>query len=362
MTAWYKESPARVRADRPARGECMRQRRRHPSPTPVPTDVPTEVLTNEGEWPLANRSYNQTRAVADSRSTRRASARSGWPGRVRSSASGNTVRRLPGRSSPAAWSTSRTLRATSTRSGFPTGPRSGAPNSTSRHSARTGRPSGYGKLFVQVPPDRVVALNLATGEEDWSVALGYPVGANQPIVYDGQVYVRTMSGVQDDDSALQLRGYAAGASGHMLALNAETGATTWDVMTVAADFWGRPDVNSGGSIWYPPAVDRESGQTFWGTGHGALPGTAEFPNGTSRPGPNPDTNSVLSLDHATGSGEWKTRVANDIFSQDVQAPPILATVKINDTDREIVIGSGTLGRIVAFDRATGEILLGRRSR
>jgi len=82
--------------------------------------------------------------------------------------------------------------------------------------------------------------------------------------------------------------YSAGGMGIIYALDEQTGAVKWSFNTVKdGDLWGHPDVNSGGGAWYPPAVDTASGTTYWGIGNPApFPGTPDYPNGSSRPGPN----------------------------------------------------------------------------
>jgi outer membrane protein assembly factor BamB len=66
---------------------------------------------------------------------------------------------------------------------------------------------------------------------------------------------------------------------------------------------------------------------------------------------------MVALDHSTGEMLWYTQVApHDLFNLDFQAPPILATVSVDGEETDIVIGSGKLGRVVGFDRETGEIL------
>ena len=98
--------------------------------------------------------------------------------------------------------------------------------------------------------------------------------------------------------------------------------------------------------------------TYWGTGDPSpFPGTKDFPNGSSRPGPNLYTNSMLALDHNTGELAWYNQVKpHDLFDLDFQAPPIIADLEIEGEERPVVIGSGKLGRVIAFDRRNGDIL------
>jgi outer membrane protein assembly factor BamB len=158
--------------------------------------------------------------------------------------------------------------------------------------------------------------------------------------------------------ASQTRGYEAGISGHILALNPDTGEFLWDFQTIEEGFWGHPEVNSGGGVWYAPAIDTDTGMTFWGTGNPApFPGTLDYPNASSRLFPNLYTNAVLALEYDSGELVWYNHLnPNDLFDLDTQLPPILATVQMQAEDREIVIGSGKFGRVVAMDRETGGVL------
>jgi glucose dehydrogenase len=83
----------------------------------------------------------------------------------------------------------------------------------------------------------------------------------------------------------------------------------------------------------------------------------DFPNGTSRPGPNLYSNSIIALDRNSGELLWYYQVKpHDLFDLDFHMSPVLATITVDGADRDIVIGAGKLGRILAFDRETGEVL------
>ena len=142
------------------------------------------------------------------------------------------------------------------------------------------------------------------------------------------------------------------------ALDERTGNELWSFNTVKnGRLWGNPKVNSGGGAWYPPAVDTSNGTTYWGIGNPApYPGTKAFPSASSRPGPNLYTDSELAL-NSSGELQWFQQVKpHDLFDGDFQISPILATATIGGSSRDIVIGSGKLGHVVAFDRQTGEEL------
>jgi glucose dehydrogenase len=116
-------------------------------------------------------------------------------------------------------------------------------------------------------------------------------------------------------------------------------------------------VNSGGGAWYPPAIDTSTGTTYWGTGNAApFPGTQQYPNGSSRPGPNLYTDSELALSRS-GKLQWYQQVKpHGLFDDDFESSPILTTVTVKGVQKKVVIGSGKLGYVVAFDVQTGQQL------
>ena len=106
-----------------------------------------------------------------------------------------------------------------------------------------------------------------------------------------------------------------------------------------------------------PGIDTSTGATYWGVGNPApFPGTEKYPNGSSRPGPNLYTESEISL-NSSGQLQWYQQIKpHDNFDLDFQISPILTTATVNGMQRNVVIGSGKTGYVVAFDAQTGEIL------
>jgi len=216
--------------------------------------------------------------------------------------------------------------------------------------------AGWGKIFGSADPYNIVALDMDTGEELWRTTISDMPTTGTDIhtsIYGGLVFVSTVPGTSAGDF------YSGGQIGTIYALDQETGDIVWNFDTVdSADIWGNADLNSGGGAWYPPSIDTETGVSFWGIGNPApWPGTAEFPNGSSRPGPNLYTDSIVALDAMTGELDWYTQVyAHDNFDLDFQESPILTSANINGIQQDIVIGAGKVGRVVAFNRETGAIL------
>ncbi|GGS57954.1 outer membrane protein assembly factor BamB family protein [Actinokineospora fastidiosa] len=193
------------------------------------------------------------------------------------------------------------------------------------------------------------ALDARTGTELWSRSLirTETEGINMaPGVDRGTVYVSTGPGNADAF-------FTGGGAGVLWALDARTGQTKWTFNSVPLDLWGNTELNSGGGIWYPPAFDA-SGDLYVSVGNPApFLGTEQYPWGSSRPGPNLYTNSMVKLNHLTGDVIWHNQVLpHDLYDWDLQNSPVLTTAN----GREVVIGSGKMGYVYQFDRATGQLL------
>jgi len=201
--------------------------------------------------------------------------------------------------------------------------------------------------------DSITALDAATGSQQWTTIIEKSQTAGvdiQPVAYDGLVYASTVPGNQ---SAF----YTGGDAGVITALDSDTGKVAWTFNTVKSpNLWGDPKVNSGGGAWYPPAIDESTGLSYWGIGNPApWPGVPGQPNGSSRPGTNLYTSSIVALDHRTGKLEWYDQVRpHDLFDLDFQSSPIL--LGASGSQPAEVIGSGKAGVVAAFDPASGKEL------
>jgi alcohol dehydrogenase (cytochrome c) len=152
-------------------------------------------------------------------------------------------------------------------------------------------------------------------------------------------------------------GYLGGGKSRLVALDADSGLTLWEFDLMADNAWENPRLNSGGGLWYPLSFD-EDGNLYFGVGNPApYPGTKDFPNGSSRPGDNLYSSSMVSLDSKTGAIRWYFQARqHDIFDLDFQNTPLLAKVDVDGTETLLTIGSGKAGIVVAVNAETGEVL------
>ncbi|HSZ70728.1 MAG TPA: PQQ-binding-like beta-propeller repeat protein [Solirubrobacteraceae bacterium] len=195
------------------------------------------------------------------------------------------------------------------------------------------------------------ALDEQTGAQLWSV----PLVRNEhegidmaPGYHDGIVYVSTVPGNNN-------KFYGGGGVGILWALQAKTGRKLWHFDTAPESLWSpaNASVNSGGGVWYAPAFD-EHGSMYIGTGNPApFPGSGQFPWGSSRPGPDLYTDSIVKLDAATGKLQWYYQLTpHDLYDHDLQDPPILANIR----GRQVVLAAGKAGIVIALDAANGKLL------
>jgi outer membrane protein assembly factor BamB len=195
------------------------------------------------------------------------------------------------------------------------------------------------------------ALDEKTGAQIWSVTLvrNEHEGIDMaPGYHNGIVYVSTVPGNN-------AKFYGGEGVGILWALDASTGKKLWHFNTAPENLWSAENVsiNSGGGVWYSPAFDNQ-GNMYVGTANPApFPGTNQYPWGSSRPGPNLYTDSIVKLDASTGKLEWYyQQTPHDLYDWDLQDPPILANVG----GRQVVIGAGKSGWVVALDSQTGKPL------
>lgn len=277
-----------------------------------------------------------------------------------------------------------------------------------------------GKVFMGTVDSRLLALDAASGRKLWDIdvtkgdqgiqedasALGAQLntqdgklevsgtsgaGINMaPMVFDGKVIVG-ITGVgyglhldsPDPDAPLgSVVGIAGnfGRRGFMAAYDINTGTQAWKFDTVPNQGWEGtftrktpdgvvlprdidqekanvskyPDAwqFGGGSAWSTPAIDRENGMLYFGTGN-----PSPQMEGSSRPGDNLYTASIVALDVRTGALKWHyQQVPHDMWGYDVASPPVLFTTQHQGQAVQAVGQAGKTGWFYVHNRITGELL------
>jgi len=213
----------------------------------------------------------------------------------------------------------------------------------------------YGKVYTALFDGHLVALDARTGKLVWETdpAKTHPEPKQYytytlaPQVYDGMVIVGTAGAEYE-------------TRGMVEAYNAETGDKVWEFRTTAApgepggDSWvGDAWKYGGGSVWNTPALDTKTGLLILATGN---------PNpdyqGTTRPGDNAYTDSILALHVKTGKlAWWYQEVAHDMWDYDASAPVMLFDAK-DEKGRTVPAAgqAGKVGNVFIVNRLTGKLL------
>ena len=211
---------------------------------------------------------------------------------------------------------------------------------------------GWGKVFG-VTPTSLFALDEKTGTLVWSTRLtrsatdGIDV---QPQVVGHEVIASTVP--------VSIKGiYIGGDRGFVDAVDENTGTLLWGFDTVASPtLWGNPTVNSGGGSWYPPSFSPQSGLLYVGIANPApFVGTAQYPNGSSRPGPNLYTDSTVALQIGSGKLVWYHQATpHDLFDRDFVHTMIVRVPAAGSRPaRTVVVGTGKSGVVIGMDPKTG---------
>jgi alcohol dehydrogenase (cytochrome c) len=225
---------------------------------------------------------------------------------------------------------------------------------THNYSSPNGGPDGVNVVdgvVYAATNHAAVALDAATGKQLWSRTL---IGNDHegidmaPGYNNGTVYVST---VPVNPTVGQ---YLGGGKGILWALNAKTGTPEWSWDEVQ-NLWGNPAINSGGGLWDPPSFDSQGnlylgianpgpiGQTGWPSG---------YPWGTSRPGPNLYTDSVVKLS-PQGKLLWYYQLTpHDLFDWDLEDSPVLTTAH----GQPVVVDGGKAGILIELSAQTGKLL------
>ncbi|MEP7352416.1 MAG: PQQ-binding-like beta-propeller repeat protein, partial [Acidobacteriota bacterium] len=221
-----------------------------------------------------------------------------------------------------------------------------------------------GKVFASLINGRLVALNAETGKLVWSMQTTEP-GTDMTItsavrVVKGKVIVGTAG------AEFNQRGYFS-------AYDTETGKMAWRFYTVpgdpskpfehaelkdAAKTWTGEWWKSGGggTVWDGMAYDADADLLYVGTGNGA-PWNRDFrsPGG----GDNLFLCSILAVKPDTGKLVWyfQTTPGESWDFTSVQSL-ILADIKINGTDRKVIMQAPKNGFFYVLDRLTGSFISG----
>jgi alcohol dehydrogenase (cytochrome c) len=257
-----------------------------------------------------------------------------------------------------------------------------------------------GLMYITEPPSTVTALDVRTGRPLWTwtpaiptdvIVIGSPPVNRGVAILDDRVFVGTVHGhlvaldaksgavrwdvVVDDNKRgyymtsaplalngriiIGVSGAEAGIRGLIDAYDPQTGRRLWRTHTVPApgepgdQSWsGDSWMTGGGSAWLTGSYDPALNLLYWGTGN---PGPDW--NGDARKGDNLYTCSLLALNPDDGKIKWHFQFTpHDVHDWDSNEIPVLFDAPVNGRARKLVAMANRNAFYYLLDRETGEFL------
>lgn len=197
-------------------------------------------------------------------------------------------------------------------------------------------------LYFMLPDGHLVSLNANDGTVRWKIEIadatkGYWT-TMAPLVVGDHVIV----GVSGDFDNL---------TGYLRSIDPETGKTQWQWNSTAPA--GTPHSSTGGMTWITGTYDPELNLIYWGTGN-----PTPVLNGSTRPGHNLYTCSIVAINPDTGKLAWGFQVSpHDTHDWDAVEVPVLVDGDFNGRPRKMVMQASRNGYFVVLDRTNGKNLL-----
>ncbi len=197
-------------------------------------------------------------------------------------------------------------------------------------------------LYYTTPDDHLISLNARDGTVRWNklvadVSLGYWMSM-APLVVKDHIIV----GVSGDFDNL---------SGFIRAIDPETGETQWQWDSTSPP--NTPDKTTGGMTWMTGTYDPSLNLIYWGTGN-----PTPVLNGSTRPGDDPWTCSIVALDADTGKLAWGFQPSpHDTHDWDAVETPVLVDALFHGQPRKMLMQSSRNGYFFILDRTNGKSLL-----
>ena len=222
-----------------------------------------------------------------------------------------------------------------------------------------------GAVFVGTMDGRLISVDAATGEPNWSVATFDPDSnysiTGAPRIANGKVVI--------GNGGAEL----AYTRGYVTAYDAETGEQAWRFYTVpgnpneplenpvhamsaetwTGDWW---KWGGGGTVWDSIVYDPEFNSVYIGVGNGT-PWDREIrsPDG----GDNLFLSSIVALDADTGEYKWHYQTTpGDTWDYTATQPIMLADMEIDGAPRKVLMQAPKNGFFYVIDRETGEFISG----
>jgi alcohol dehydrogenase (cytochrome c) len=216
------------------------------------------------------------------------------------------------------------------------------PRSPGEHIGHRGVAMYKQYLFFVTPDAHLVSLNAKDGTVRWNVQVadaskGYWTSM-APLVVGNHVLV----GVSGDFDNL---------AGFIRSVEPETGATQWQWNSTPPA--GTPNLTTGGMTWMTGTYDPDLHLVYWGTGN-----PTPVLNGTTRPGDDLYTCSIVALNPDDGKLAWAFQPSpHDTHDWDAVETPVLVDADFHGEPKKMLMQTSRNGYFFVLDRTNGKSLL-----
>ena len=216
------------------------------------------------------------------------------------------------------------------------------PRGEGEHIGHRGVATYKGYLFFLTPDAHLVSLNAKDASVRWKIEIadgtkGYWTSM-APLVVGNHVLI----GVSGDFDNL---------AGYIRAIDPETGATQWQWDSTPPV--GTPGQTTGGMTWMTGTYDPDLNLVYWGTGN-----PTPVLNGSTRPGDNLYTCTIVALNPDTGRLAWAFQVSpHDTHDWDAAETPVLVDGDFHGEPKKMLMQSSRNGYFFVLDRTNGRSLL-----
>jgi alcohol dehydrogenase (cytochrome c) len=216
------------------------------------------------------------------------------------------------------------------------------PTTQGLHIGHRGVAMYKGWLYFTTPDAHLISLNAKDGKVRW----------NEVVADVNQGYWTTMAPlVVGDHVIVGVSGDFDNLTGYLRSYDAETGKVQWQWNSTSPV--GTPSMSTGGMTWMTGTYDPVLNLVYWGTGN-----PTPVLNGSTRPGDNPYTCSIVAINPDTGKLVWGFQVSpHDTHDWDAVETPVLVDAVFRGKPRKLLMQSSRNGYFFVLDRTNGESLL-----
>jgi alcohol dehydrogenase (cytochrome c) len=211
----------------------------------------------------------------------------------------------------------------------------------------------YDGLIIRALMDnRMIALDAKTGKTVWEVK------SPEPVTHANGYAMTGAPLVVDGIAITGVAGAEYSHRGLLEGYDAKTGKHLWRTYTIPAkgepgsETWeGDSALTGGGSSWVTGTYDPELDLVYWGIGNPAPW------NPRARKGANLFTNSIFAIRPKTGERVWYFQTSpQDPFDYDAVATPVIGTINVGGSPRKVVMQANRGGFLYVLDAKDGRLI------